>query len=74
MTPRVWDAFLTEQDKAPSHLLPTRAGFVHKPARLSCPDIPKGFRRKPEPLLEPSALAASTGLAGWEPPNDLDPA
>jgi maleamate amidohydrolase len=69
MTPRVWDAFLTEQDKA--HLAassPTRRrGFGHKPAVLSVDNYRKALGDKPEPLLEAiRTWPASTGLAGWE--------
>ena len=69
MTQRVWDAFLTEQDKA--HLAasaPTRRrGFGRKAAVLSVDNYRKALGDKPEPLLDAIATwPASTGLAGWE--------
>jgi maleamate amidohydrolase len=69
VTTRVWDAFLTEQDKA--HLAaspPTRRrGFGSKPAVLSVDNYRKALGDKPEPLLEAiRTWPASTGLAGWE--------
>jgi maleamate amidohydrolase len=68
MTTRVWDAFLTEQDKA--HLAasaPTRRrGFGRKAAVLSIDNYRKALGDKPEPLLEAiRTWPASTGLAGW---------
>lgn len=69
MTTRVWDAFLTEQDKA--HLAaspPTRRrGFGRKAAVLSVDNYRKALGDRPEPLLESiRTWPASTGLAGWE--------
>jgi nicotinamidase-related amidase len=69
MNTRVWDAFLTEQDKA--HLAaspPTRRrGFGRKAAVLSVDNYRKALGDKPEPLLEAiRTWPASTGLAGWE--------
>jgi maleamate amidohydrolase len=69
MTTRVWDAFLTEQDKA--HLAasaPTRRrGFGRKAAVLSIDNYRKALGDKPEPLLDAiRTWPASTGLAGWK--------
>lgn len=69
MTTRVWDAFLTAQDKA--HMAassPTqRRGFGRKAAVLSVDNYRKALGDKPEPLLESiRTWPASTGLAGWE--------
>jgi len=69
MSTRVWDAFLTEQDKA--HLAaspPTRRrGFGRKAAVLSVDNYRKALGDKPEPLLEAiRTWPACTGLAGWE--------
>jgi len=69
MTTRVWDAFLTEQDKA--HLAasaPTRRrGFGRNAAVLSVDNYRKALGDKPEPLLESiRTWPASTGLAGWD--------
>jgi nicotinamidase-related amidase len=69
LTTRVWDAFLTEQDKA--HLAasaPTRRrGFGSKAAVLSIDNYRKALGDKPEPLLEAiRTWPASTGLAGWD--------
>jgi nicotinamidase-related amidase len=69
VTERVWDAFLTEQDKA--HLAaspPTgRYGFGRRAAVLSVDNYRKAIGDKPEPLLESiKTWPGSTGLAGWE--------
>lgn len=69
ITTRVWDAFLTDQDKA--HLAasaPTRRrGVGHKPAILSVDNYRKVLGDRPEPLLEAiRTWPASTGLAGWK--------
>jgi maleamate amidohydrolase len=69
MTTRVWDAFLTEQDKA--HLAaspPTRRrGFGSKAAVLSIDNYRKALGDTPEAILDAiSTWPASTGLAGWE--------
>lgn len=68
MTARVWDRFLTDQDKA--HLAasaPTRRrGFGHSPAVLSIDNYRKALGDRPEPLLEAiRTWPASTGLDGW---------
>lgn len=69
MTERVWDKFLTEQDKL--HLAATtgrkrRAGFGKKTA-LVIVDMYRGvFGDTPEPLLESiKTWPGSCGLAGW---------
>jgi hypothetical protein len=69
MTARVWDAFLTEQDRA--HLAASaatrRRGFGRKSAVLSVDNYRKVLGDKAEPLLESiRSWPASTGLAGWE--------
>jgi nicotinamidase-related amidase len=69
LTTRVWDAFLTEQDKA--HLAasaPTRRrGFGDRAAVLSVDNYRKALGDKPEPLVESvRTWPASTGLEGWE--------
>lgn len=68
MTERVWDRFLTEQDKA--HLAaspPTRRrGFGRTPAVLSVDNYRKALGDTPEQLLDAiQTWPASTGLAGW---------
>lgn len=69
MTQRVWDAFLTEQDKA--HLAAAGAkgsyGFGRKAAVLSVDNYRKAIGDEPLPLLESvRTWPGSTGLAGWE--------
>ena len=69
MADRVWDRFLTEQDKA--HLAaspPTRRyGYGAKAAVLSVDNYRKAIGDRPEPLLEAiKTWPGSTGLAGWE--------
>ena len=69
MTGRVWDPFLTEQDKA--HLAaspPTaRYGFGTRAAILSVDNYRKAIGDRPEPLLDAiKTWPGSTGLAGWE--------
>ena len=69
LTTRVWDAFLTEQDKA--HLAastPTRRrGFGRRAAVLSVDNYRKALGDRPEPLLDSiRTWPASTGLAGWD--------
>jgi maleamate amidohydrolase len=69
MTTRVWDAFLTEQDKA--HLAASapirRRGFGRKAAVLSVDNYRKALGDKPEPLLDAiRTWPSSTGSAGWE--------
>jgi nicotinamidase-related amidase len=68
MTERVWDRFLTEQDKA--HLAasaPIRSrGFGKTPAVLSVDNYRKALGDRPEHLLDAiQTWPSSTGLAGW---------
>lgn len=68
MAGRVWDAFLTESDKA--HLAKARAktpyGFGSNPAVLSIDNYRAALGDRPEPLLESvQSWPSSTGLAGW---------
>ena len=69
MAERVWDRFLTEQDKlhlAASGDRKRRVGFGAKPA-LVIVDMYRGvFGDKPEPLLEAiKTWPGSCGLAAW---------
>jgi nicotinamidase-related amidase len=69
MTERVWERFLTEQDKAHLAASPAkgRYGFGQRPAVLSVDNYRKAIGDRPEPLLEAiKAWPGSTGLAGWE--------
>jgi maleamate amidohydrolase len=65
---RVWDPFLTDQDRA--HLAQAsdrRVGFGHKPALLFIDLYRSVFGDKPEPLLEAiKTWPGSCGLAAWE--------
>ena len=67
MNERVWDRFLTEQDRA--HLAMVRrqrVGFGKKPALLLVDLYRWVFGDKPEPLLEAvKTWPLSCGLAGW---------
>jgi nicotinamidase-related amidase len=68
MSQRVWDRFLTEEDKA--HLARSQhqpIGFGEKPALLLI-DIYRGvFGDQPEPLLDAiKTWPGSMGLGGWE--------
>jgi maleamate amidohydrolase len=68
MRPRVWDRFLTEQDRA--HLaasIHNPVGFGTKPALLLIDNYRWVLGDRPEPLLEAiKTWPGSTGLAGWE--------
>ncbi len=68
METRIWDRFLTEQDKA--HLALGRhrpRGFGEKPALLLIDLYRWVFGDKPEPLLEAiQAWPSSCGLAAWD--------
>lgn len=69
MAERVWDRFLTEQDKAHLAASPPsgRYGFGRKAAVLSVDNYRKAVGDRPEPLLEAvKTWPSSTGLAGWE--------
>ena len=67
MATRVWDRFLTEQDKA--HLARSRhrrMGFGERPALLLIDLYRWVFGDKPEPLLDAiKTWPASCGLAAW---------
>lgn len=69
MTARIWDAFLTDQDKAHLAASPTKGayGFGQRAAVLSVDNYRKAIGDQPESLLEAiSTWPGSTGLAGWE--------
>jgi nicotinamidase-related amidase len=69
VTERVWDRFLTEQDKAHLAVSPPkgRYGFGRRAAVLSVDNYRKAVGDRPEPLLEAvRTWPGSTGLAGWE--------
>jgi nicotinamidase-related amidase len=66
---RVWDKFLSEQDKAHLAVSPAtgRYGFGRRAAVLSVDNYRKAVGDRPEPLLEAvRTWPGSTGLAGWE--------
>tara|TARA_B100000315_G_C14510049_1_gene556535 strand:- start:164 stop:904 length:741 start_codon:yes stop_codon:yes gene_type:complete len=67
MTDRVWDRFLTEQDKILADKIPPRRlGFGQNPALLLVDIYRWVFGDKPEPLMESTqSWPASCGLAGW---------
>ena len=67
MAERVWDRFLTEQDKAHLAMKPPRPiGFGKKPALLLIDLYRWVFGDKPEPILEAiKNWPGSCGLAGW---------
>jgi maleamate amidohydrolase len=66
--PRVWDAFLTEQDRAHVALKgDQRLGFGRRPALLMIDLYRWVFGEEPEPLLEAvKRWPSSCGLAGWQ--------
>ena len=69
MAERVWDRFLTEQDKAHLAASPPkgRYGFGRRPAILSVDNYRKAVGDRPEPLLDAITIwPSSTGQAGWE--------
>jgi len=70
MPARVWDSFLTEQDRA--HLALSRhrnIGFGERPALLLIDLYRWVFGDQPELLLEAiKTWPSSCGLAGWQPP------
>lgn len=69
MAERVWDRFLTEQDKAHLAASPPkgRYGFGSSAAVLSVDNYRKAVGDRPEPLLEAvKTWPGSTGEAGWE--------
>lgn len=67
MTQRVWDRYMTEQDRAHSTVHePRRVGFGDKPALLLIDLYRWVFGDRPEPLLEAvKTWPGSCGLAGW---------
>ncbi|MBI2184451.1 MAG: isochorismatase family protein [Thaumarchaeota archaeon] len=67
MTERVWDRFLTEQDRAlASFKPPRRVGFGKHPALLLVDIYRWVFGDKPQPVLESvKTWPGSCGLAGW---------
>src|ERR1035437_4068304 len=68
MTERVWDSFLTEQDRAHLSMIGRKqVGFGSKPALLLIDLYRWVFGDKPEPLLEAvKSWPSSCGLAAWE--------
>lgn len=68
MSPRVWEQFLTEQDKATLVGKPhRRRGFGEKPAVLLIDLYRAVYGDKPEPILEAiKRWPASCGPAAWE--------
>jgi nicotinamidase-related amidase len=68
MPERVWDRFLTEQDKA--HLTASKqrkTGFGKKPAVVLIDLYRWVFGDRPEPILESiKTWPSSCGLAGWQ--------
>src|SRR6266540_1481578 len=68
MPARVWDSFLTEQDRA--HLALSRhrdIGFGQRPALLLIDLYRWVFGDQPEPLLESvKKWPGSCGMTGWE--------
>ena len=68
MAERVWDRFLTEQDKATLLGRPPRpVGFGERPALLLIDLYRWVFGDKPEPVTEAiKTWPGSCGLAGWE--------
>jgi len=67
MPARVWDSFLTEQDRAHLAMSPHRhTGFGERPALLLIDLYRWVFGDKPEPLLEAiKTWPGSCGLAAW---------
>jgi maleamate amidohydrolase len=68
MTQRVWDQFLTSQDRAHLAMVggPERIGFGRRAAVLSIDNYRSAVGDRPEPLLEAvQTWRGSTGLAGW---------
>jgi nicotinamidase-related amidase len=68
MTERVWDPYLTDQDRAHVELHPARRKGVGKRPALVLVDLYRwAFGDEPQPLLESvRTWPGSCGLAGWE--------
>jgi nicotinamidase-related amidase len=68
MSERVWDRFLTEQDRARAAVQPAvRKGGGQRPALIMVDLYRWVFGDRPEPLLEAiRTWPGSCGLAGWE--------
>src|SRR5215470_18502241 len=68
MAERVWEKFLTEQDKATLINKPPRPiGFGERPALLLIDLYRWVFGDQPEPLLEAiKTWPSSCGLTGWQ--------
>jgi nicotinamidase-related amidase len=68
MSKPIWDAYLTEQDKAHSRLQPPiNRGLGDRPALLMVDVYKNAFGDSPAPLLEAiQQWPASCGLAAWE--------
>src|SRR6059036_1243253 len=68
MAERVWDRFLTEQDKGSlQHKEPKKIGFGQNPALLLIDLYRWVFGDKPEPLLQAvKTWPGSCGLAAWQ--------
>jgi maleamate amidohydrolase len=66
--PRVWDRFLTEQDKAAAAMgKPRTKGYGSRPALLFIDLYRSVFGDEPQPLLEAlKTWPSSCGLAAWE--------
>lgn len=69
MSQRVWDPFLTDQDRA--HLATAKPkverGFGLRPAVLSVDNYRAAIGDEPKPILESiKEWPSSTGLAGWQ--------
>jgi nicotinamidase-related amidase len=64
---RIWDRYLTEQDRAAIRRKPNRSrGFGDRPALLLIDLYRSVFGDKPEPLLDAvETWPSSCGLAGW---------
>lgn len=68
MVERIWERFLTEQDKAHLAASPSKGtyGFGNRAAVLSVDNYRKAIGDRPEPLLEAiKTWPGSTGLDGW---------
>ncbi len=68
MTERIWDRFLTDQDRARTSIQPAvRKGGGSRPALLMVDLYRWVFGDRPEPLLEAiKTWPGSCGLAGWQ--------